>query len=146
MKSQWLDIDIDYFNEYRHPHISLRKMISDIPRDVPCEVVVEHQEVLPFMRRAVVEKRLSTPFELFHVDQHYDAYGNRPCRLDCGTHVHYIPKGWITPRGYWWDNHGWQTAVKNMYRKGVFANRTSRQKWNPKQIALEISDLQGLRD
>lgn len=143
-RDQILDVDLDYFNWTDRPVSCVKRMLKKLDRKLPAILVVEHQQVLPEIRRMIQEDRLLTPVEYFHVDEHHDFYGN-PCRKfdddpHCGDYMFYLPFNrikfitWIrTVRSGdedWYEAKEW--SVENRIRLRV----ANRHVWTPNRVGI----------
>lgn len=148
MRNQWLDIDLDYFNSvkgsYDNRMRKLKKILKDVDRSIPCRMFVEHHHVLPFLRKAVKEGDLQTPFDIFRVDEHHDYYYGHPrsrgVKMDCGNFGYCVNVDWY--KRFFWvtarpdEDEYWPDARKWILNKGLQARIVKDFKWSPKRIGL----------
>ena len=92
MRNQWVDIDLDYFNESESPMSQFESMMLSIDPSTKAFFCVNHQEVLPIVNEAVEKKWIKKPFTIFRVDDHHDYYG-RPDQksIHCGNFGYHVP-------------------------------------------------------
>jgi len=125
MKTQVIDLDLDYFNYFqrkpigpkvwgrsnRHPNgviPAVKLFLATLPRDVPCHFVVEHHHVLDCLPKGKTRRPIDRIGTWFHVDEHHDFYAD-PSEVksgidpDCGNYCWAVPTTmykrfiWVTP-------------------------------------------------
>lgn len=147
IQNQWIDIDLDYLNGFSDKverFSVLKQILSKIPKTTPCKMFIEHHHVLPFLRENIKKGFLKTPFYIFRIDHHHDYYNKPPgngVRIDCANFGYNVPIAmykefhWVTTRTDS-DYPYWKHAKKWIQDMGREAHRTSKFKWNPKQVGL----------
>jgi len=86
-----LDLDMDYFNHLEDPVSVLSSLLSRVPGNIPAEIVLEHQTIIPYVCKWIRCKAMPIPFKWMHVDQHHDFYRSKKRPVDCGNFGYFMP-------------------------------------------------------
>jgi len=152
MRNEWVDIDLDYFNDTSTPMADFEKILLSLPRkceppSAPVFFCVEHHHVLPIVKRAIRSKWISTPMSIFRVDAHHDYYyTNRVPRndkdVDCGNFGFRVPlysyNRFVWVNGERCADEYWASARNWIRRRGKKAEMVSANRicWNKNKVGL----------
>lgn len=148
-RNQILDVDLDAFNYCANPTQSIWDLVDSLPRNIPASLVIEHQQVLPAIRK-LIKNRFSgfgRPIDYFHVDEHHDLYGDcpkrKPGKVNCGNYVYFLPVKkissftWVYPARHACDED-WCYSRKWLKDQGITVQKTIKHSWNPDKVALAV--------
>lgn len=134
-KNIWLSIDFDYLN-YSKDVLKDFYLITDIiPKSIPCIITVEHHHVIKHLEKMIRDKKLQTPLDIIHIDEHHDHYfnSNRGRELDCGNlfwHLidYYRSFKWFQPQLP--ESTDWSRAKQELSDNGIKVITTKKPPWN----------------
>lgn len=139
--NQFLDIDLDYFNDSKNPLEAFQRVVWNVPKSIPCQVFIEHQKIRPFVKKIA---KTHGPLEIYRVDAHHDYYWGTPRKVgftDCSNFSYSIPTGlytkfvWINNSAWRNNNTDWQYAKMWLEKRNKEVQRTKSHCWQPSKIA-----------
>ncbi len=145
MRNQWVDIDLDYFNRFPAPMSAFEKILLSVNPKTPAFFCIDHQQVLPIIRKAIKYGTVQTPMTIFRVDDHHDYYHikyfpkkNRD--VNCGNFGFRVPVKsynrfvWVTRKVG--RDYCWPKAVKWLKEKGKIVEKLKSVCWDKKDVGL----------